>query len=932
MKRVFLIITMAFAIYASSAQVLHVFSNGSTEPDIIPTCLIQSISFEPRFAGSKEMVEVIKTKDRTYRYDASVLDSTKFNLPYLRFETDYIHIPSIHGVYEIPIYTNSPFSDLRVQGHINNHDLSINLFNQYPINACGWGENEENSALGYIVCTDGVLIDTLWIETHGDVFEMYNNFPYFTSSEVEFTAHFNKSLPIPRVTPFSYFDEDGVLYGDGNRKWFNVSYNEDSTAIKVNIPQNKGFKRDLHIGLYYPYYREVECIWTQLGENVKYSSEEHRQALIDLYNATDGPTWASEDWLSDKMLCEWSGGISAPWPANIVLSMNLSGLRGTLPESFEVFINDCDVIHVGRILYGVIPYNIRHHKRWQEFGWEIISSQYSWFGGGFNMADINLHIDNVEVIDFMNRKTSTTYEMLKKNKITWVFNAGLVDMIDGISDGRVNKYLDYCDKGLGVIATVGGDAREEYDELYNNYRKYVSGQYHRNGLPESIVWTKGFDKADFGSLGSMSLLDSEGNLLWYRDYDYGLDDSFYLNEVDSVCRKHLGEPSEHEVYASTCYRSVDYSRDGEVMTLQKASVGNGVDVIFMGDMYVDTLLVDGGQFEQDMRASMEYFFDIEPYKTLRDRFNVYAVKAVSPNGYEGTEHVFYYDYGMIFEYAQKVPNVDMEHVAITIIEYNPNFSFFAIGETAMWESGTSIAFIEEGGPSDIICHEMGGHGIAKLLDEYIYGGYEDNHTQEGANESFREWIKSAYHDHGWGMNVSASDDPEEVPWSHFLKDERYKSEVGIYQGAWYWPEELWRPSENSAMNNSHCLWFNAPSREAIYKAVMRISEGEDWTYDYNTFVAFDAPMRKAYHRTMEKPLSGNVNLDVQQRQVKLRPPKVYKGSWRDASKSACKFSLFERDFIEEKDKQMAVKPYIMYKGERVEADGVDVKSLKKRLK
>jgi hypothetical protein len=114
-------------------------------------------------------------------------------------------------------------------------------------------------------------------------------------------------------------------------------------------------------------------------------------------------------------------------------------------------------------LYGVIPYNIRHHKRWQEFGWEIISSQYSWFGGGFNMADINLHIDNVEVIDFMNRKTSTTYEMLKKNKITWVFNAGLVDMIDGISDGRVNKYLDYCDKGLGIIATVGGDAREEYD-------------------------------------------------------------------------------------------------------------------------------------------------------------------------------------------------------------------------------------------------------------------------------------------------------------------------------------------------------------------------------------------------------------------------------------------------------------------------------------
>ena len=35
-------------------------------------------------------------------------------------------------------------------------------------------------------------------------------------------------------------------------------------------------------------------------------------------------------------------------------------------------------------------------------------------------------------------------------------------------------------------------------------------------------------------------------------------------------------------------------------------------------------------------------------------------------------------------------------------------------------------------------------------------------------------------------------------------------------------------------------WFNAPSREAIYKAVMTLSEGESWTYDYEEFVAFDS--------------------------------------------------------------------------------------------
>lgn len=39
-------------------------------------------------------------------------------------------------------------------------------------------------------------------------------------------------------------------------------------------------------------------------------------------------------------------------------------------------------------------------------------------------------------------------------------------------------------------------------------------------------------------------------------------------------------------------------------------------------------------------------------------------------------------------------------------------------------------------------------------------------------------------------------------------------------------------------------WFNAPSREAIYKKIMKLSEGPDWQYDYETFAVFDAPGRE----------------------------------------------------------------------------------------
>lgn len=58
----------------------------------------------------------------------------------------------------------------------------------------------------------------------------------------------------------------------------------------------------------------------------------------------------------------------------------------------------------------------------------------------------------------------------------------------------------------------------------------------------------------------------------------------------------------------TPYTSTDYSRDGEVMTLQKASVGLGVDIVFMGNAFVDKDMEPGGLYEQKMQAAMEQFF------------------------------------------------------------------------------------------------------------------------------------------------------------------------------------------------------------------------------------------------------------------------------------------------------------------------------------
>ena len=53
--------------------------------------------------------------------------------------------------------------------------------------------------------------------------------------------------------------------------------------------------------------------------------------------------------------------------------------------------------------------------------------------------------------------------------------------------------------------------------------------------------------------------------------------------------------------------------------------------------------------------------------------------------------------------------------------------------------------------------------------------------------------------------------------------------------------------------------FNAPSREAIYKKIMMFSEGDAWTYDYETFVEFDAPARSAAAATRVSAQSATID-------------------------------------------------------------------------
>ena len=314
--------------------------------------------------------------------------------------------------------------------------------------------------------------------------------------------------------------------------------------------------------------------------------------------------------------------------------------------------------------------------------------------------------------------------------------------------------------------------------------------------------------------------------------------------------------------------------------MQTATQGQGINLTFMGEAFVDKDMETGGLYEQKMKEGMEKFFSIEPYKSLRNRFNVYAVKVVSPNAEwaEDAEHRINLSNEVCFEYARKIPNADKQQPMVSVI-YNTEYPIDR-SYTSIYGKGAFVGYMMDG-VSEVLIHESGGHGFANLLDEYVESGLENSTLSEDK----ANFLDNMWSINSWGANVDWRNDASTVKWSHFLKDSRYANEgLGLYEGAYLYGHGAYRPTENSMMRFGDGP-FNAPSREQNYKRVMHLSEGENWKYDYEEFVKFDAKNRNAASRSAIQPLT-----EAERREYikNHRPPTIIKGTWRDAMKKGKK--------------------------------------------
>lgn len=634
---------------------------------------------------------------------------------------------------------------------------------------------------------------------------------------------------------------------------------------------------------------EEKFYFAQPGKNAP-SFAEQLQALKEFYNETNHTTWRDNtNWMSDKPFNQWHGVNNTQWGdtiiGNYILQFNLdnNNILGNIPACVNKLMptTSLSVFNIDNNgFYGKIPEAVISHPSWEKVGWNFVM-QSLWKSGRclLDFDDLNLKLPNYE-IDLVNGNCKTSDELFAKNKVTVV-------MTDNPSMAMGNVHLAYHNKGYGTVVSAYYWDDEKREKIEKNTNDFPIQDI-------DYVWNCEWWNNELSGLlnsGTWYVFDNNANLLACYMRDWSISDEWYASKVDSICQKYLGEPEEHVPYTPDYYTSTDYSKDGEVKLLQKAIVGRGIDLVFLGEGFTDLDMDDNGIYDQQMEQAMEQFFSEEPYTSLRNRFNVYAVKAVSPNEEFSSYavHAINEDDAKAFDYARKALGDDVEIMMVNVIyksrDNDNDFFDSNVIETQRSHCsmyyGSYVAYNMQGGR--VINHESGGHGFALLADEYVEGG------NEGAvfDEDSRNYLDQLWVQYGYGANVDWHSNPEEVKWSQFINDERYANEhISVYEGAHLAGKGCYRPTENSIMRTTAYdsnFGYNAPSREQIYKRVMQLSEGETWSYDYEKFVEFDAPTREKNNQIRAQSCSVKDN-KKQQKRIESRPPTFYEGTWHDAGR------------------------------------------------
>ena len=581
------------------------------------------------------------------------------------------------------------------------------------------------------------------------------------------------------------------------------------------------------------------------------------------------------------------------------LSLQGNNLSGAIPSEWGGLVNlgDCEL--TGNKLSGPLPQSLRLLPNYNKIWGKMVAVN------NFSEEDLlasDIPAPSSPLIKTLSGSMLDIEEEFKKNKYTVLFSLDPEDGVASETVAKLKKLQDRSNPGdLGIVtyfdnSSAPGAERDRRDAAFKNLLSSIGATwpsfiYHYNddSSEERPFYAKPYNFCSQTGINNEIYIIGPAKGVEYASFLTGSYNT--VREMEAT----VDWLSNKLDVSITHYESTDYSKDGLVTKLRSATTGQGIDIVITGDAFSDRLIADG-TFSNMADRAVSDLFSVEPLKSLADRFNVYLVNAVSQNEeyYNGGITVFSGEYGKgaavggdnekVLQYARKAISDERMDNALVLVMMNSlrdcgTCYMLNPEDNSRYAGGTSIAWVPFGlapgvtSKANLLIHELEGHGIGKLADEYYYldNGTISSETIEAVKEKQKN---------NWYLNVDFTSSTSNVLWSRFVKDSRYAhEEIGAYAGGYTYPTGVWRPTMWSIMNQHHVYGtFNAPSRAQIYTRIMKLSEGQSWQFDYETFVKWDQahPTKQS---TSPSTRTNHAEVDEAENEICV-PPVIINKTWR----------------------------------------------------
>lgn len=251
-------------------------------------------------------------------------------------------------------------------------------------------------------------------------------------------------------------------------------------------------------------------------------------------------------------------------------------------------------------------------------------------------------------------------------------------------------------------------------------------------------------------------------------------------------------------------------------------VDKAVDIVLLPDGYTE---YEMDKFIQDCEFFVKSLFSYKPYNNYKDRFNIRAVKVPSQDSditmpgdglyrntalncsfwtFDSERYCMTYDNETMKTLAGQVP-YDQIYILANTKKYGGGgiFNSYCVSTT-----GNSYS-------SDVIIHEFG-HGFAGLADEYAYDGTENYNIEV---EPWEPNITTLVNfDTKW-KNMLGKKTPVPTP-----VENKFEKTVGVYEGAGYQLNGIYRPMIDCLMNTFNGDEFCPVCKRAIERMIKFYTE------------------------------------------------------------------------------------------------------------